>query len=53
MMPSESAINALSTKGKIYLGTINVEEGGVAILENTTTLNDRIMVQEEEKSLAQ
>jgi hypothetical protein len=47
MMPTEGSIVALSNKGIVYCGTINVEEGGEATLDNTNTLSNLIEVSED------
>ena len=51
IMPSLSCIISLSMYGKIYIGRINVEEGGEAELEAVNTLNEHLVPSETVESL--
>lgn len=45
-MTSYSSIIALSECGKVYMGNINIDEGGEAELESTTTLMNLLTPEE-------
>lgn len=48
IMSSEGNLIVLSASGKVYLANINVDEGGEAILESTTNLNNSLRVHDSE-----
>lgn len=52
MMPTEGSLIVLALTGKVYFATINVDEGGEALLENTSNLKYRTLVEEDAQTLA-